>query len=238
MVQPTLVADEIHLWHARLQAPPNRVETLRQSLSVDEVARAERFRLAKHRDRFIIARGALRAVLARYQQIGPARLSFVYGPLGKPALADASAAMPIRFNLSHSGDWALVAVALGRELGVDIERHRSVSGLDGMVERFFSAGERAAIMALPVTQRPAAFFRYWTVKEAYLKARGTGLSSPLNQFEVTFTSGAAPVIHDAQGNEDRQWSCCEVPFEPGYSTAMVAEGRGWQLRCWDVPEGD
>jgi 4'-phosphopantetheinyl transferase len=228
---PSLGEDEIHVWRASLNASPAHIETLRQVLSAEEIARAERFRLPKLRDHFITARGVLRTLLASYLHVEPASVAFCYQPQGKPAIDAKVHPQSIQFNLSHSGDWVLYAVTLQRAVGIDIESHRLTRDLNGIVNRFFSPGERAAMAALPDEQRPTAFFRYWTVKEAYLKACGTGLASPLDQFEVTLSSNAAPVIHEANGNAV-QWSCQELPSEPDYNAAVVAEGSGWRLQCW------
>jgi 4'-phosphopantetheinyl transferase len=193
-IQPPLGDDEVHVWRVALPMPVPQAEALRRSLSADEIDRAERFRLPKLRHNFVVARGTLRSILAGYLGVEPSQVSLGYQPHGKPTLDGNVHPQPIHFNLSHSGDWALYAVALRREVGIDIESHRLARDFDGIVNRFFSPGERTAISSLAEEQRPAAFFRYWTVKEAYLKAHGTGLSSPLDQFEVTFPSDAQPVI--------------------------------------------
>jgi 4'-phosphopantetheinyl transferase len=227
---PPLGAEEVHVWRSSLHVPASDLEDLRQSLSVDEIARAERFRVPKVREQFIVARGTLRTLLGRYLGIDPAEAAFVYGPLGKPALAERWADTSIHFNLSHSGDVALYAFSVGRELGVDVERHRPAEKIEGIASRFFSPRECAALQALPDEQRRELFFRYWTVKEAYLKARGKGLSVPLRQVEVSFPPGSSPVIHDSSGSGD--WSCRELPHEPPYTAAVVAEGQEWRPLCW------
>jgi len=234
---PRLGDGEVHVWRAPLVIPAADVETLRRCLSADEILRAERFRPPKLREKFIAARGMLRTLLARYLQMQPSQVSFAYSPLGKPELAGNVHQEPLCFNLSHSGDLAVYAFALHRRLGVDVECHRMMSDCEGLVARFFSAGEQAALSALPKDERLPAFFRCWTLKEAYLKARGTGLSFPLNRFEVMIAADAAPAIRDETG-EAAEWSCRELPSEPGYAAAVVAQGHDWRLCCWqEKPSG-
>jgi 4'-phosphopantetheinyl transferase len=233
MSHPQLGDGEVHVWRSSLIQPGAVIESFQRCLSEDEILRAERFRPPKLREKFIAARGTLRLLLSRYLQIDPAEAAFAYSPLGKPSLAGHVHAEPLCFNLSHSGDLAMYAFALRRQLGVDVERHRPMSDLDGLVKRFFSAGEQAALGTLPKSDRIPMFFRYWTLKEAYLKARGTGLSFPLNRFEVTLRGDAAPTIRDDAG--EAAWSCRELPCEAGYAAAIAAEGQDWRLRCWQMP---
>ncbi len=226
---PPLGEKEIHVWRGWLRGPASTVERLQRSLSADEIARAERFRLPKLRDHFVVARGTLRGLLSRYLGIDPAEIALAYGPLGKPALAK-PADSPIHFNLSHSGDVALYAFSLSREVGVDVERHRPAEKIEGIANRFYSPRECAALAALPEEERRLLFFRYWTIKEAYLKARGKGLSVPLRQVEVTFPAVGPPLIDDSSSRGD--WSCRELPHEPPYTAAVVAQGHDWRPVCW------
>jgi len=224
---PALNSREVHVWRASLLATSEQFETLRDTLSDDEIARADRLRLENKRNEFIVARGVLRTILGRYLDVQPASLAFSYSGRGKPELAATVGRELLCFNLSHSGDWLLCAFAAGRQVGVDIERHHPVGGLDAIVRRFFSAGERAAIHSLPEEQKLASFFRFWTLKEAYVKAQGIGLSYPLDQFDVTLTPSGPPTLCNAQGDA-AQWSCVELPVDPGYSAALVAAGHGWR----------
>jgi 4'-phosphopantetheinyl transferase len=160
------------------------------SLSPDERARAARLAAGDVRRRFVASRAALRDILAAYVGASPAGLRFRYGPHGKPALAP-----PLEwlhFNLAHSQDLAVVAVAR-RPVGVDVERVRPLAdGPLALAARTFAPGEVAALRAAPQSQQLDEFFRYWTCKEAYVKARGAGLSLPFDQFTVELPPHAAP----------------------------------------------
>ncbi|HEX7176360.1 MAG TPA: 4'-phosphopantetheinyl transferase superfamily protein [Pyrinomonadaceae bacterium] len=233
--------DVVDLWRLPLGWPPRDAEQFRQTLSADEAERAARFHFARDRDRFTAARALLRAVLALYLRTEPARLRFTYGPHGKPALAgDAAggdAAAALRFNLAHSHELALVAVARAREVGVDVEHVRPDFATAEVAERFFSRREAEALRALPEgRERVEAFYRCWTRKEAYIKAKGEGLSFPLSSFTVSLAPGepAALLGCDTDAGETERWTL--VDLEPGadYFAAAAVEGRGWRARTFEA----
>ena len=198
----------------------------RQALmSADEVDRACRFRFERDRRRFVAARGALRELLAAALKVAPRNVHFDYGPEGKPSLAADLARSGLRFNLSHSGDLALCALTHEREIGVDLEQVRRLPDLDALAERFFAAGERATLRSLPDDQRPDAFFRCWTRKEAYLKGRGEGLSLPLDSFEVSLAPGDPRLLRvDDRPADVDDWLLQDVSVPAGYA-ATLALGR-------------
>jgi 4'-phosphopantetheinyl transferase len=228
----TLGDDEVHVWRAGLDLDPADHERLRAFLSADESARADRFLRPEHRRRFANGRGLVRQVLAGYLETEPGRIRFVYGPQGKPGLP----ATALRFNLSHSGGRALLAVTRGRELGVDIERIRPEIDCLGIARRVFSEAEQRALRAVPEPLRRRAFFAAWTRKEAYVKARGGGLSIPLRDFDVSLAPGEPPALLRAPdpGEIDRlQLEGLDV--EDGFMAALVVEGRGLRLRSITLP---
>lgn len=190
---PTLPLDEVHVWRGALDWPS---AALRELLTPEEMARAQRYRFERHRRRFVAARALLRLVLARYLDIGPAQVRLRYGPYGKPALL-APEGTGMQFNVAHTGDLALYAIAGGRSVGIDVERVRPVPDVDALVARYFAPGERERFRALAPEERLRGFLAGWTRKEAYMKARGEGLAIPLNAFEVNLAPAApARLIHD------------------------------------------
>jgi 4'-phosphopantetheinyl transferase len=208
------------------------VDALYETLDPGERQRAARFHFARDRDRFIVGRGTLRALLARYLGGAPARLGFSYGPHGKPALSGEVA--DVRFNLSHAAGVALYAVAVGREVGIDVEAVRPDFATDQIAERFFSPAERQALRGVEGESRGAAFFACWTRKEAYIKARGQGLSLPLDSFDVTLVPGEPAALlatRDDPGQRDRWWLSA-LDAGPGFAAALTIEGQGCTLRCW------
>jgi 4'-phosphopantetheinyl transferase len=234
----TLSSDEVHIWRAALDLAPPHVEDLRKILSEDEVNRADRFVFERDRTHFIVARGLLRLIIGRYLQLEPRQLRFSYSRYGKPALIRPADVDILSFNLSHAHGLALYACARGRELGVDIEYIRPIPDVERIAERFFSPRERATLQALPQEGRLEAFFTCWTRKEAYIKARGEGLSLPLDQFDVSLAPGepAALVGVRADAAEALRWSLQALHPGPGYVAALAATGQDWRVVCWRWPE--
>jgi 4'-phosphopantetheinyl transferase len=212
----TLSAEETHVYATTLDDPA-RFQPL---LTVDEQERAARFRLARVRDQFIIARGQLRAILAHYLGQDPQAIPILYADGGKPYLACDPV---LHFNVSHSDGLAVFAVGHTR-VGVDVERDRPVADADNLVNRFFSRRECDEYQALSPHDRPAAFLRAWTRKEAVLKAIGRGAQS-LDCCEVTFAEGNAPSLRrlDADLNAGERWELSAWQPAPGYVAAIAIE---------------
>lgn len=229
---PGLPAAEVHLWRARLDLPPARLRELWEALAADERGRAQRFRFQRDRDRFVAARGLLREVLARYLSVEPAALRFACSVTGKPALAPAE--VPLRFNAAHSGDLALFAVTRGQECGVDLEHVRPGFPALEVARRFFSPAEVAALQALPTGERQQAFFCYWTCKEAYLKARGEGLSGRLDRITGwPLPPQGAPTPFPSD-DPAAGWSLLRLIPGPEYVGALVVEGHTWRTRYLEL----
>ena len=230
---PALGATDVHVWRVRLDAPDDGPALL-AVLADDERERLARFVFPRLGERYVTARGRLRLLLARYLGVDAAVLRFVYGPRGKPALAEGAHA-DLRFNLSHSGDLALVAVTRGREVGVDVEADRPDFATEATARRFFSAAEVEAFLALPPASRHEAFFRCWTRKEAYIKALGDGLALPLDSFDVAIGEAATEILLATRPDpaEARRWRLAALAPGAGYAGAVAVEGQGWRLQCWD-----
>jgi 4'-phosphopantetheinyl transferase len=229
---------EVHAWRATLDQPASQIQSLLLNLSTDEQTRAGRFHFARDRARFVVGRGVLRAILGHYLNREPACLSFCYGSHGKPALAEQFDQGAIRFNMSHSHGVALYALTRGREVGIDIERIRFDLAVAEIADRFFSRRESAMLRALPVASQHQAFFRCWTRKEAYIKARGEGLSLPLDQFDTLPVVAESGAVFGTEQSppETSRWSIQDLFPLPGYAAALAVEGHGWQLADWQWPE--
>ena len=235
---PVLAVEEVHVWRIGLDWPGRPLEELAAILSADELAKATRFHFRRDRERFIVARGVLRVLLARYIGREPASLRFRAGPAGKPTLATQSCRGGLRFNMSHSDGLALYAMSRGREVGVDLERILPGVIEEEIAERFFSPREVVELCALPKGLQVEAFFRCYTRKEAYLKARGEGLSIPLNQFSVSLAhrAPAALLSSDGDAGEVLNWSLQELAPGPGYMAALAVEGKEWHVKLWRWPD--
>jgi 4'-phosphopantetheinyl transferase len=232
----SLAQDEVHVWRASLDVAPSTVDALSLTLTPDELQRANRFRFYRGRLDFIVARGGLRAILGRYLQKHPRELRFEYGSHGKPELADNLVEPGLRFNLSHAHRLALYAISLGREVGIDIEWIRPEFPGDEIAESFFSRGEVLALSSLPAGQKTEAFFNCWTRKEAYIKARGEGLSIPLERFEVSLAPGEPARLLKVDGDPDERarWTLSALIPGPGYVAALAVRGLCCRRLCWDL----
>ena len=228
-----LPGDAIHVWRADLRVSPPCFRRLESTLSPDECARAARFHFPEHRERFTAAHGVLRDVLSRYLDVPAAQLAFAINAYGKPALASPDHAW-LQFNLSHSGDLALVAVTRDRSIGIDVERIAPPDNLPRLMEQFFSESENAAFRALPEGKREAAFFAGWTRKEAYIKALGVGASLPLHQFDVTLhPDEPARLLADrANPGNVARWSLLDLDVGPDYAAALAVYTPPGPVTCW------
>ncbi|MDZ7269880.1 MAG: 4'-phosphopantetheinyl transferase superfamily protein [candidate division KSB1 bacterium] len=235
---PALADGEVHVWRIGLQLPPSRMEQLQAMLDAGETQRAARFYFDKDRRRFIVAHAAMRMILGAYLQLDPAGLQLGRNAYGKPELQDNRTAVAVRFNLSHSGELALFAVARDRNLGVDVEQVRPVQELLQLAQRFFTPQEVNVLRQIPAEGRLLAFFNCWTRKEAFIKANGMGLSLPLDQFEVTCAPGepARLLRHPPAGGELAPWSLHAFTPAEGYVAALAVQGELQWLKCWQWRE--
>ncbi|HYM75115.1 MAG TPA: 4'-phosphopantetheinyl transferase superfamily protein [Candidatus Dormibacteraeota bacterium] len=215
----------VHLWQRSLQAPDAAVEACYEVLSAEERERAHRFRIERPRREFVLTRGTLRSLLAHYLAITPQEIRFRYTKHGKPLLDTPG---DLRFNVSHSGDLALMAFVKGREVGVDVEKVVPQTEVEQLAERFFSARERSDLRNFSGEELRAAFFRCWTRKEAYIKAKGEGLSLPLDQFDVSIAidDRDALLATRPDSSEAGRWTLCDIRTSPGYAGALAVGDGG------------
>ncbi len=213
----------VRLWFLSLNLPPAALAQAASLLAPHEAERAARFRFEHGRRRAIAGRGQLRAILGRCLGADPAALEFSYGPQGKPALAGVWSRSGWHFNLAHSADIALLALTRSGPLGVDVERIRPLPDVGRLVSRFFSPGENAAFQALAQDQKPDAFFRLWTRKEAWLKATGEGIAQSLGRVEVSFLPGEpARLLRLPEGPAAvSRWRLHDLDSAPGFVAALA-----------------
>jgi 4'-phosphopantetheinyl transferase len=219
----TLRPDEVALWKVDLDAVADGETRWKAILTPDELGRAQRFHFERDRLHFSAARALLRVVLAGYLSIRSQEIRFRYLEKGKPELDGNSASKSIRFNVSHSGGVALFGFTRGHDIGVDVEKIRTDFDTDAIARRFFSQREQEELASLPEDRRHSAFFRYWALKESFIKALGEGLSYPLHQFDVTIQE---PVLLTTRpdGFEAARWRLQLVDVGPTHAAAF-AVGR-------------
>ncbi len=228
---PDLAAGDVHIWRIRLDVPQSSVQSSISLLDQDEQARAKRFRRAADRRRFIAAHATLRRILGRYVGCKPEEVGFLVNGFGKPALLTNGQSPDIHFNLAHSGELGLCCIASGREVGVDVEFIKPDFAALDVARKFFSPIEVEQFMSLPAKMRTAAFFRCWTFKEAFIKAKGRGLSISLDSFDVSLTPRRASALLSSRDdpNDVGRWHIRPVEVQQGYAAAVAVEGYPWTL---------
>ncbi len=233
----SLTDNEVRVWRIGFDLPSAQFTKLQLILSSDERERAERFHFNVDFRRSVVARGSLRLLLGQILGVPPKSLCFEYGEFGKPRLTNLPEHQ-VQFNVSHSGELILIAIAKGRAIGVDIERIRPDVDLDGVAVRFFSANEYRNLALLTGPDKYEGFFTCWTRKEAFLKAKGGGLSAPLDQFDVSLLPHQDARLLETRPDPDEagRWKLVPLPAPAGYVAALAAEGRDWTLACFGDSE--
>lgn len=235
---------DVHVWRIELDVPGDEAAALSALvLSPDERARTARFRRPVDGARFGVARARLRQVLAQYVGCAPADITFEIDGWGKPHLATGigraigGSDADLAFNLSHSGGLALVAVARGGNVGVDVETGRGHNDLAAIAARYFSPPERAFLGGLHGDAWRDAFFTLWTAKEAYTKAIGAGLSAGFTRFDVVVGADDSLTLGGVAGDRppSAPWSLRRLAPGPGYHGALAVDRADVALACWLWP---
>jgi 4'-phosphopantetheinyl transferase len=216
-----LERDEVHLFLAETRLDPDQLETLSAFLTPAEHEQFQKFRMPEKRAEAILSRALLRERLSHFTGVPPQTIALTYNPHGKPELHDNA----VRFNISHTAGYVLLGLSRHHELGVDIESPRTRIEHENLARRFFTPGEHAALMAAPVEERVAAFFRCWTRKEAILKASGRGISAGLDTFEVPLQPRLAPT-------PIAEWMLHDLPVPQTHVAALATRCRAAQLQFW------
>lgn len=228
---PAKAADagtRVDVWTIRLDVSPDATNAALTRLSPDEQTRANSFRNETAQRNYILSHAALRSILAQQLQLAPDGIQFSTGSYGKPALAG-TAAGRLEFNLTHSRDLALVAVAHGAEVGVDVEPAREMRDALQIAERFFSKAESEALRQLPAAEQSTCFLNLWTRKEAVAKATGFGIANSLTRFEVTWGDETAVRSIDGDPRLAAEWTLRAFKPAPSYIAAIAVHSPAAQL---------
>jgi 4'-phosphopantetheinyl transferase len=222
-----LATEDLHIWQTTLDVGAGQADRLSRILSEDELARASRFHFERDRIRYIAGRAQLRMLLTNYVDASPAELVFEYGANDKPSLAGRGP----HFNLSHSGALALYAVCADVEVGIDVELYDPAFAGERIPEHFFSADEVRALRAIPEGLQARGFLELWTRKEAFIKARGDGLSLALDSFSVTLGGDRPRLIRTGWSqSEPNQWSFVDLSDRDGkFIAAVAAKTEEWRV---------
>jgi len=216
----------LELWYAWLDsaADPLLREEYLTLLTPDERIRHDRFLFDKDRHQFLVARALCRCALSHYAPVEPSAWRFEQNVYGKPHIAE-PADVSLSFNVTHSRGLVACAVAAEGRVGLDVESlTRKTAGVD-LARRYFAAEEVAALESAPPERRHALFFRFWTLKESYIKAHGRGLSIPLDSFAFQLAPGAPPRLtrHDAPGEDPKDWQFATLDLAQYYQMALAMD---------------
>ncbi len=225
---PKLLPGVVDMFAFSLAASEQRICSLERSLVHSEIERADRFVNPQHRTCFVVSRSVLRTILGTHLHSFPSSLELATGSNGKPMLSRSTEAS-LRFNLAHSKGLAIVAITVDREVGVDVEYLDANRATDEIADRFLAPAEKTALKRLYGQERVDAFFRCWTRKEAYLKARGDGLAVALDGFDVTIGPEQVPVLN---ASDSFRWEMRSLIPAQGFFGAIVFETPVSDLRCW------
>lgn len=237
----TLRSDDLHVWSFDLRASGQQVETFRNLLTPDEIARADRFKFPRHQRRFTVARGILRTLLGHYLEVDASSVDFLTTKYGKPFVRHALRGHELSFNLTHSHEFALCALTLQRRIGVDLEHMRRIVDLESIAQHFFAPAEVDVLLSTPKHERQQVFLNCWTRKEAYIKAIGQGLSHPLNTFLVSMRVGdsAELLADESDPSAPDRWHFTALKPHGDYVAAVAVEQesgspshRFCNLSCW------
>jgi 4'-phosphopantetheinyl transferase len=232
----TFSPNTVYLWWTSIDELDRMSEDPINVLTPDEIGRANRFAFIQDRKQFVLARVMLRYVLAQHLDQRPEEITFCYGAHGKPYLKLMNSEVGLSFNLAHSHEIVLCAVAQCSDVGVDVEYVHSIDDLDKIASVAFSSRERAQLLRLSGNRKLVGFFNCWTRKEAYVKACGNGLSMELAAFDVSLVPEvpAALLAHQLDPQEVFRWSLYDVSPADGYVGALAVRGQDYQpvLQRW------
>ncbi|WP_395375874.1 4'-phosphopantetheinyl transferase family protein [Marinicella sp. W31] len=227
------LSDNVHIWLISFKKLVSDYHDFYAMLSPDEIERAHQFRFAKDRNAFVITRGALRKLISHYLSIQAIDISFRYTEYDKPVLRTPEN-NTIQFNVSHSGDYGLIAISRCSPLGIDIEEMKTDLDLMEMAQQVFSGSEYQQLIQLPEAKRIQAFYNGWTRKEAYIKGDGKGLSIPLKSFNVSLVDKEQPILlataHDEQACD--HWSIYNINTPENYAGALAIKSKKCQIKLF------
>jgi 4'-phosphopantetheinyl transferase len=222
----TIGNDEIHIWLENISMDLQKDKAvLINILSKDEYERSCKFSFSYLKDHFVACRANLRLILSYYINVNPQDIKFCYGKYGKPRLAQNNG---VRFNLSHSENWAVYAISLGNEVGIDIEHIRSDRYSSDMEQLCFSKSEQKALENLPYLERVQNFYSLWTYKEALLKGLGYGLAYPLTELEIDISNVLYPEIKSNDPNL-KDWVLYPLTCLKNFKSAISVKAKDQKI---------
>lgn len=223
----TLSAGAVHVWRVPLQQPPDRIQVFTEALCPEEKQRRDCLRSPEAAACFCICRGLLRILLGRYESTAPEEVRLISGKNGKPTLDPLVHKSDIQFNVSHSGDVGLIAIAKGRPVGVDVEKASASRRIDEISRSLFSPQEQASIRSR------GTFYACWTRKEALVKAIGGSIAELSHKVVVsTFPRRPTQILGMLSDGENQEWRLRDLPVGGGYSAALCYAAPPAEIFLW------
>lgn len=223
--------NEVHIWRAKYSFTSKQIKNFLTLLSDDENKKAFNFYFQSDRNNYIASRAILRLILSRYIHTHPKVINFYYNYYGKPFILDAN----ISFNISHSNELAVFAFSINSMVGIDVEYiHDGFNEME-IAEKFFSLSEINELKSVPQNQRKEAFFNCWTSKEAYIKAKGLSISTPLDSFDVSLLpwEPVKILIRGDNNDEENNWYLQRINIGKGYSSSIALQKRPSSFKLWE-----
>ena len=228
----SLSKDHIDIWLCDLKQLAGDINNYYSILSEDERERADNLKVDDKKQQFIITRGTLRQRLGLLTNIDPKDFVFEYLEHGKPVLSNNHQCADITFNVSHSNDLALIAIAQEHSIGIDIEKINYKSNHQTLITRFFSKAEQADFQTMPDANKAKAFCACWTRKEAFIKAVGDGVSYGLDKFDVAVDPENQTPNLNLHNPSEETWSAINLPINDEYMASLVSDRDNLSVRCW------
>lgn len=229
-----LSENNLHIWSFKIPLSEGKITHYNELLSEDERERSQRFHFQKDRNEFVCCRGFLRESLSKYLMLSPAEIAFDYGKNGKPELSDNMGPNKIKFNLSHSKGYSLLAITKSCELGIDLEFKKSIPEMFDIAKELYTENENF-ILKNSELESTNVFFTFWTRKEAIIKAVGQGLSAPLKMIDVSDSSNI--IVDNTYKSESLEFEGCSVRdlISPtGYAAAVAFWGNEKEISYFTV----
>lgn len=236
----TLSNSDIHVWFCRPKniRDPALLKGYHRMLAPEEATQQARFYFEKDRHTYLVTRAMVRTLLSRYGDLGPREWQFEKNQYGRPAIASNLGHSQLQFNISHTEGLIAIAFAMDRDIGIDVERADRDSDVVQLADRYFSEYEVRDLHKLPEADQKSRFFDYWTLKEAYIKARGMGLSIPLDQFsfDVMKPGDVGLLLDPKLGDRQQRWSFEQWWIEPSFKGALAVDHEYGPLRSVVIRE--
>ncbi len=234
MVNLSISANDVHIYLIQASDNKDKIPILREFLNIEEQKKADAFIFENDRINNIISRAGIKIILSRYLFVKPEDIVFINNEFGKPFLNEKINPEKITFNLSHSANYIIFAIAKDKNIGVDVQEKREILSFEDIINEFFSIDEKIAFQEIPNELKKNAFYTCWTRKEAYIKAHGKGLSYPLNQFTVSILPNSNAVLLNDEKTNVLKWTFKDIEISSEFSASVAVEAENVKFKFYTL----